>query len=165
MDLTLGFDLLLSLADASHTDLDASCKMCGTPCDDSIPTFTALDEALLPLIEKRDRNPQPHHHVLPSVPTRWTPAHADVGLLETGRPNKQQRGQIYNQKLDWEKQRTADRRARREAVGNWVAVALVDLKEERDYLAAYGVEEYLPKSIAKLEDLALKVSSVDVIQE
>lgn len=153
MDPMLGFNLLLSLADASHTDLDASCKMCGTPCDSSVPTFTALDAALLPLIEKRDRSPQPEAGVLSSVPARWTPANADVGPFKTGRPNKQQRGQIYRQKLEWEKRRTAARRARREAEDNWMAVALADLKEERDYLDAYGVEEYLPTSIARLEEL------------
>jgi hypothetical protein len=30
-DDTLAFNLLLSMADASHTDLDATCKMCGAP--------------------------------------------------------------------------------------------------------------------------------------
>lgn len=158
MDAMLAFNLLLSLADASHSDLDASCKMCGTPCDSSIPTFTALDAALLPLIEKRERHPQPRDSVLPSVPARWTRANADVGPYKTGRPNKQQRGQIYNQKLVWEKSRTAARRARREAVEEWVSVALADLKEERDYLHEYGVEEYLPNSIARLEELAAEVS-------
>jgi hypothetical protein len=39
MDATLAFNLLLSMADASHTDLDASCKMCGTIDDESVPTF------------------------------------------------------------------------------------------------------------------------------
>jgi hypothetical protein len=32
-------------------------------------------------------------------------------------------------------------------------VALSDLVEERDYLDAYGVKEYLPRCIAKLEEL------------
>lgn len=167
MDTTLGFNLLLSLADASHTDLDATCKMCGESGDSSIDTFTALDKALLPLIEKRkkeeekkkkEKQPQPGaggNAVLPSVPARWTRADADVGPFKTPNgPNKQQRGQMYSQKLEWEKRRTAARRARREAAGvDWVAVALADLKEERDYLDAYGVEQYLPESIARLEEL------------
>jgi len=148
MDAILGFNLLLSLADASHTDLDASCKMCGEPFDESIPTFTALDDALLPLIEKRDKSHRQPDNVLAPVPARWTPADADVGPFKTGWPNKQQRGQMYRQKLEWEKRRTAARRTRRETTDDWVAVALSDLKEERDYLDAYGVEKYLPKSIA-----------------
>lgn len=153
MDPILGFNLLLSLADASHTELDASCKMCGVPGDSSIPTFTALDEMLLPLIEKREKNHQ-QGNVLSDVPARWTTANADVGPYKTfNGANKQQRGQIYRQKLDWEKKRTAARRARRETADNWVAVALSDLKEERDYLDEYGVEGYLPKSIARLEEL------------
>lgn len=153
MDATLGFNLLLSLADASHTDLDASCKMCGHPDDSSIPAFAALDDALLPLIEKRERKPRTGEVLLPAVPARWTRADADVGPFKTANgPNKQQRGQMYRQKLEWEKRRTAARRTRRsEACEDWVGVALADLREERDYLAAYGVEQYLPKSIARLE--------------
>ncbi|KAN0073223.1 hypothetical protein V8E54_008443 [Elaphomyces granulatus] len=49
LDSILAFNILLSMADASHTDLDASCKMCGTTCDESAPAFKLLDEALLPL--------------------------------------------------------------------------------------------------------------------
>src|SRR6266566_4790800 len=110
MDSTRGFTLLLSMADASHTDLDATAKMCGTPCDESIPTFTLLDEALLPLIEAREK-PASLAAELPKVPNRWTLKDADVGVFKTGRPNKQQHGQMYRQKLAWEKNR---RQARRE---------------------------------------------------
>ena len=150
MDRVLAFNLLLSMADVSHTDLDFRFKMCGTPDDASTPTFKKLDEALLPLIDARDA-PSERAAELPSVPHRWTPEDADVGPFKTGRPNAQQRNQMYRQKLAWEKGRRAARRARREEVEDWVAVALSDLKEERDYLAAYGVEGYLPRSIAKLE--------------
>ena len=155
MDSILAFNLLLSMADASHTDLDASCKMCGTTCDESAPTFKLLDEALLPLIEARKKPVSPAAE-LPQVPKRWTPQDADVGPFKTGRPNKQQRGQMYRQKLAWEKERRQARRERREKTEDWVKVTLSDLVEERDYLAAYGVEEYLPKCIAKLEDLVAR---------
>lgn len=150
MDTTLAFNLLLSMADASHTDLDATAKMCGTPCDDSIPTFKLLDDALLPLIEAREK-PASLVAELPEVPRRWTSEDADVGVFKTGWPNKQQRGRMYLQKLAWEKKRRQARRERREQTGDWVKVALSDLVEERDYLAAYGVEEYLPRCIAKLD--------------
>jgi hypothetical protein len=110
MDTTLALNLLLSMADALHTDLDATCKMCGTPCDNSIPTFKLLDEALFPLIEAREK-PASLAADLPEVPKRWTLKDADVGVFKTGRPNKQQRGQMYHQKLVWEKNR---RQARRE---------------------------------------------------
>jgi hypothetical protein len=150
MDQVLAFNLLLSMADASHTDLDVSFKMCGTTDNASTPTFKKLDEALLPLIDARDA-PSKRASELPSVPLRWTPEDADVGPFKTGRPNAQQRNQMHRQKLAWEKERRAERSARREEVEDWVAVALSDLKEERDYLAAYRVEGYLPLSIAKLE--------------
>ncbi|KAE8394985.1 hypothetical protein BDV23DRAFT_146003 [Aspergillus alliaceus] len=152
MDTTLAFNLLLSMADASHTDLDATWKMCGTPCDNSIPTFKLLDDTLLPLIEARER-PTSLVAELPEVPRRWRLEDADVGVFKTGRPNKQQRGQMYRQKLAWEKKRRQARRERREQTGDWVKVALSDLLEERDYLAAYGVNEYLPRCIAKLDAL------------
>ena len=151
-DPVLAFNLLLSLADASHTDLDATPKMCGEPFDESTPTFRKLDQALLPLIEAREA-PKQRVDVLPPVPHRWKRSDADVGEFKTGRPNKQQWNQMYAQKLEWDKERRAARRARREVAEDWVAVALADLKEERDYLAAYGVEGYLPLSIAKLESL------------
>ena len=152
MDTKLAFNLLLSMADASHTDLDAACKMCGTICDNSVPTFKLLDEALLPLIEGREK-PASFAAELPDIPKRWTVKDADVGVFKTGWPNKQQRNQMYNQKLAWEKNRRQARRERRETTEDWVKVALSDLVEERDYLDAYGVEEYLPRSIAKLEEL------------
>ena len=152
MDTTLAFNLLLSMADASHTDLDATCKMCGSTDDESVPTFKLLDEALLPLIEARQK-PADIAAELADVPKRWTRKDADVGVFKTGRPNKQQRDQMYRQKLSWEKNRRQARRQRRENAENWVKVSLSDLVEERDYLARYGVGEYLPKCIAMLEEV------------
>ncbi|KJZ70665.1 hypothetical protein HIM_09938 [Hirsutella minnesotensis 3608] len=150
----LAFNLLLSMADASHTDLDATWKMCGTPCDNSLPTFRLLDEALLPLIKAR-KKPVSRAAELPEVPKRWTSMNADVGVFKTGRPNKQQRGQMYRQKLAWEKNRRQARRERREKTVDWAKVALCDLIEERDYLNAYGVKEYLPRCIAELVELVM----------
>lgn len=121
MESTLAFNLLLSMADASHTDLDATMKMCGTPCDSSVPTFSLFDEALLPLIEARER-PCSQVDGLPQVPRRWTVDDAEVGVFKTGRPNKQQRGQMYRQKLAWEKKRRQARRERREQTSDWVKV-------------------------------------------
>ncbi|KAH8656305.1 hypothetical protein BGZ61DRAFT_467014 [Ilyonectria robusta] len=158
-DGTLAFNLLLSMADASHTDLDATCKMCGTADDSSIPTFKLLDEELLPLIQMRER-PACQKPGLSEVPMRWTLKDADVGVFKTGRPNKQQWSQMYRQKLAWEKNRRQARRERREKTEDWVRVALIDLVEERDYLSAYGVKGYLPKSIAKLEEQVKEARAV-----
>ncbi|KAF4462462.1 glycoside hydrolase family 43 [Fusarium albosuccineum] len=152
MDPILAFNLLLSMADASHTDLNATVKMCGTGCDESTPTFEMLDEALLPLIQEREIPPSPIE-ALPEIPKRWTREDADVGAFKTGRPNKQQRGQMYRQKMAWENNRRQKRRDRREKAQDWVKTALSDLVEDRDYLSEYGVEGYLPRCIAKLEEL------------
>lgn len=113
--------------------------------------FELLDEALLPLIE--GRNVSATAASLPKVLHRWTPKDADVGEFKTGRPNKQQRNQMANQKIDWEQERREERRKRRVECEDWVSVALADLKEERDYLDQYGVEGFFAKSIAKLEAL------------
>jgi len=48
---------------------------------------------------------------------------------------------------------------RRLKCNDWVSVALVDLKEERDYLAEYGVEKFFPLSVAKLAELDAARSS------
>jgi hypothetical protein len=61
---------------------------------------------------------------LPEVRHRWTTADAEVGVFKTGRPNKQQRGQIERQKAKWIKERFEEARRRREKVGDWVGNAI-----------------------------------------
>lgn len=87
MEANLAFNLLLSMADASHADLGAAMKMCGY--GDSEQEFRTLDETLLPIIESR-AEPTNCSESLPTVPKRWTRADADVGIFKTGWPNKQQ---------------------------------------------------------------------------
>lgn len=153
MNTELAFNLAMHLADVSHTDLDTYAKMCGE-WDECTKPFTALDDALLPLIETREKPDETAVAAeMPTVTHRWTEKDADVGVFKTGRPNKQQRNMMKRQGIDWEKKRKQKRRERRAVVGDWVRLALGDLVEERDYLAAYGVEKYFPKSIAKLEGL------------
>ncbi|KAG9748471.1 hypothetical protein KCU73_g7077, partial [Aureobasidium melanogenum] len=146
------FNLAMYVADASHTDCDTTSKMSGY--GDSEYPFGILDEQLLDLIEKRNtQSPATRREEISAVPKRWTRQDADVGPFKTGRPNKQQYGQMERQKLEWEKDRREKRRERRETVADWVAVALQDLVEERDYLEQYGVEKYFPKSIERLSEL------------
>jgi hypothetical protein len=151
-DPNLAFNLISYLADAAHTDLDATPKMCGEPEDYTSKAFAMLDKALLPLIERREK-PATKAATLPKVPYRWTGDDARVGVFKTGRPNKQQRNQMYAQKIEWEKNRREERRMRREETGDWISVALADLIESRDYLKRYGVEGFLPLSIATLTDM------------
>ena len=154
IDEKLAFNLLLALADASHCpDMDATAKMSGY--GDSKEVFEKLDSALLPLIQQRASPAAAAGEAeLPPVPHRFRWKDAEVGEFKTGWPNKQQRNQIYRQKLEWENVRRNKRRERRETTEDWVAVALSDLREERDYLDKYGVEWFLPESIAKLEQLS-----------
>ena len=62
-----------------------------------------------------------------------------MGESQPGRPEKQQRNLMYSLKLDWENDRRAPRRQRRETAWDWLMVALSSLKEGRDYLEKYGV--------------------------
>lgn len=150
--LMAAFNLATYVADASHTDRDNTSKMSG--CGDSKYSFGSLDEQLLELIEKRNtQSPAKHQEEIPTVPKRWTRQDADVGVFKTGRPNKQQYGQMERHKLDWEKEKGETRRERRETVDDWVAAALQDLMEAKDYLEQYGVEKYFPKSIERLNEL------------
>ncbi|KAK5136553.1 hypothetical protein LTR08_002897 [Meristemomyces frigidus] len=163
----LAFNFVMALGDASHRSMSTS-KMSGD-CGDCDDRYARLDEALLALIEKREE-PATAAQVeeLPSVPHRWEREDADVGPFKTGNgPNKQQRGQMDRHYIDWEKKRREARRARRETCGDWVAAALSDLVEDRNYLKEFGVGEdfhswreeqqansYFRNSIAKLEELA-----------
>ena len=76
---------------------------------------------------------------LPDVPHRWSEDDAEVGEFKTGRPNKQQRNLMENHFIEWEKERRAARRARMEKCEDWVMSALVDLRNDRDYLKEFGV--------------------------
>lgn len=136
------FNFVMALADASHRSI-TTFKMSGEGggCE---AAFKKLDAALLPLIEKRllSHPPLPLPNAeIPDVPHRLTEEDADVGVFKTGRPNKQQKGAIERAFIDWEKERRAARRERREGCGDWVKVALKDLTEDRDYLKQYGVGE------------------------
>jgi len=159
----LAFNFVMALADASHRRI-SSWKMSGEG-GDCCEQFARLDEALLPLIEKRDQ-PVTRLTELPEVPHRWTSEDADVGEFKTGRPNKQQRGQMDRQFIEWEKERREERRVRRETCEDWIAVALSDLGENLKYLADHGIGEdfltrredreensYFKDSIAKLKSL------------
>ncbi|THV69243.1 hypothetical protein D6D28_06052 [Aureobasidium pullulans] len=150
--LVYAFNMAMAVADASHTDCDTTPKMGGF--GDSEGPFGEMDGTLVGLIERRNgEGSAKRQEGLPTVRKRWTRADGDVGEFKTGRPNKQQYGQLQRQKLAWENERREEKRERRESVDDWVTVALQDLKEERDYLAEYGVEKYFPKSIARLEKL------------
>lgn len=150
--LVYAFNMAMAVADASHTDCDTTPKMGGF--GDSEGPFGEMDGILLGLVERRNgEGSAKRQEGLPTVRKRWTRADGDVGEFKTGRPNKQQYGQLQRQKLAWENERREEKRERRESVDDWVTVALQDLKEERDYLAEYGVEKYFPKSIARLEEL------------
>ncbi|KAK4971458.1 hypothetical protein LTR42_007186 [Elasticomyces elasticus] len=159
----LAFNLVMALADASHRCI-TSFRMSGDSgdCDDS---FKELDAALVKSIDKREKPAvQLNADELPAVPHRWTHKDADVGEFKTGRPNKQQRNMIEVQYIEYEKERRAERCSRREECGDWVQVALVELKEDQKYLSDHGIgcdfmtgsgdrNCYFAESIAKMEKM------------
>lgn len=149
LDSKLAFNLSMSMADATHTDLDSHPKMCGF--GDGDKAFKSLDESLL-LRTEACAKPWTHSDSLPSVRNRWTPEDAGIGIIKSSYgPNKQQRNAMQRQSFEWEKQRRVERRNRRESTEDWVACALNDLKEDRDFLDQYGVDGYFPRSIARLQ--------------
>ncbi|KAF4972613.1 hypothetical protein FSARC_886 [Fusarium sarcochroum] len=162
LDLRLACNLLLSMADASHTDLNTDAKMCGSKDDESIPTFKKLDEALLPLIKAR-KKPESLVTELPEVPKRRndrfenSSEYDDLPIINE--PGQLLHEPLWNEYLICEKVRREARRQRREDIDDWVTVALNDLKEDKDYLMEYGLRVYLPNSIAKLEEIRKEIQT------
>ncbi|THV78907.1 hypothetical protein D6C85_09810 [Aureobasidium pullulans] len=133
---TLAFDLTMAIADISYTDLEKTAKMSGW--GDAEASYKELDRVLLSLIPNREK---PTANNQPGNPSG------------TGRPGTLHQGWTYAQKMKREKDRREVRRVRRETTQDWVSIALAELKEDRDYLDAYGIEGYFPKSIAALEGI------------
>ncbi|THX73573.1 hypothetical protein D6D04_08461 [Aureobasidium pullulans] len=125
---TLAFDLTMAIADISYTDLEKTAKMSGW--GDAEASYEELDGVLLSLIPGREK-PTTSLTSLPESFWGWT----------------------YAQKMKREKDRREARRVRRETTQDWVSIALAELKEDRDYLDAYGIEGHFPKSIAALEGI------------
>lgn len=90
---------------------------------------------------------------LPKVPHRWTEDDADVGEFKTGRPNKQQRGQIERQRAAWIKRRNIACHEKIKKVIDWISNAIEELKGEQAFIKDYGLDGYFTKSVAKLEEL------------
>jgi hypothetical protein len=149
-DVMLAWNLLLLLGDVAAADMGRHFRMCGY--GDHEHGFKELDKVMLELIEKM-KVPEKRVEGSKEVRQRWTSANADVGEFKTGRPNKQQRNLIDNQRIEWEEERRQARVKRRAGCEDWLIVSLADLKAERDYLDKYGVEGFFVGSIAKLEGL------------
>jgi hypothetical protein len=146
----LAFNLVLYIGPHMHGDLEAGGKMCGF--GESEEPFAKMDELMLDVIALRTDVDCGEDAALPEVKHRWTLNDADVGVFKTGRPNKQQRGQIERQKARWTKDRNAALKQRREkAVVDWISNGIFELKDEQGYIDPYGLSGYFSKSIAKLE--------------
>ncbi|KAH0290946.1 hypothetical protein M436DRAFT_34961 [Aureobasidium namibiae CBS 147.97] len=146
------FNLMLYVADASHTDCDATPKMSGY--GDSGAPFGLLDMQLLDLIEKRHaQSPATRQDQLPSVLEQWRRPDSGVLVLEYEWLIEQHDTERKRQKLGREQDRREKRHERRVTVDDWVAVALQELEEERDYLEENGITKYFPKSIERLTEL------------
>lgn len=150
----LAFNAVLHMGPRTHGDLDASWKMSGYGGHKQ--PFAELDQLMLEIValrEDADCSEEQEDQKLPTVKHHWTHADADVGEFKTGRPNKQQRGQIARQKAAWMKERFAAARERREKVKDWVSNAIEELKVEQAEISGYGLDGYFKKSIVILEQL------------
>jgi len=159
---------MLSIGEHSHGDLNWGFKMSGYG-DHDVP-YERMDHVMLRVIQSReDASGLPDSSVseeLPDVPHRWTEKDADVGVFKTSNgPNKQQRGQMARQQVQWNKERTQALRKRREQAQDWVSNGLSELIEHRDYIDNYGLEGYFTKTIAKSEALKAKMAEVQPGEE
>ncbi|KAE9365663.1 hypothetical protein N431DRAFT_563508 [Stipitochalara longipes BDJ] len=115
------FNATLYIGPHAHGDLEISYKMSGYGGTER--PFADMDDTMLGIIGLRDdldcagKNEGVE---LPEVRHRWTTNDAEVGVFKTGKPNKQQRGQIERQKAKWVKERFKEARKRREKVRDWV---------------------------------------------
>ncbi|TVY16362.1 hypothetical protein LARI1_G006047 [Lachnellula arida] len=153
MDARLAFNALLYIGPHAHGDLEASWKMSGYGGTEE--PFAELDALMLSIISKLElpSAESTNNSSLPKVSHRWTLEDAEVGVFKTGRPNKQQRGQIERQKAAWVKERHVMAKERREKVDDWINNAVEELKGERDAIKGYGLDGYFVKTIVKLEEL------------
>ncbi|CAG1960443.1 unnamed protein product [Fusarium graminearum] len=162
VDNTLAFNLVLSMADASHTDLDTTLEMCGEDPGETARYFQSLDNLLLPLIKYRQQPAELCWQLL-QVPGRWSQrrtgsqdAESDEDPDEWSEPDYERQ---YWEKCNYEHNRRIARRRWREIVDDWVTVALNDLKDERDYLDLYGITGFFPESIAEFEAIRMQMST------
>jgi hypothetical protein len=148
------FNAILYIGPHAHGDLEASWKMSGYGGTEG--PFAELDDIMCDIIglrEDLDCAGKDDGVELLEVRHRWTIKDAEVGVFKTGRPNKQQRGQIERQKATWIKERFEEARKRREAAQDWIANAIQELTEEGTDIERYGLERYFKKSLARLEEL------------
>lgn len=148
------FNAMMHIGPHAHGDLEATIKMCGYGGTEE--PFAELDDTMVAIIELRediDCDGKDDGSAVPEVRHRWTVQDATVGVFKTGRPNKQQRGQLERHKAAWIKERFEEARKRREKAIDWISNAIKELKEEAVEIEQYGLEGYFKKSVAKLEAL------------
>ena len=71
--------------------------------------------------------------------------HVDVGNHKRGRPKKKQRTSLVKQEATRDGERSEER--------DLLASGLKQLKKTRDEIEDYGLQEYFPESIKRMEDL------------
>lgn len=117
------FNLILYLGQNIHGDFYASVKMCGY--GEHEDAFVQLDDTMLKAVLMRTDSQPAGSAVLRASPeTSPLPdreAKLDVGEYKTGRPNKQQRGQISRQRAEWARERGGIMKSRRETAFDWQA--------------------------------------------
>ena len=166
----LALILLLHLAEHTYADFELGFRMCG--CGEGEKSYEELDATMIEIIEQLGicgglsaaAPTAVNEAFMSKAKPRWDrDRDGDVGVFKTGRPNKQQRGQLRRQKVAWEKERLKVRREEREAEGaDLVRVALAQLKDNWAWIEDYGIECYFPKSIERLEELLAARQRVEV---
>ena len=168
------FVLALHIAEHAVADLDGHLKACGYGGHER--PFEAMDTVLLRVIEQRVKDEinggtaverkkvatdgtgevafaQEKYE---GVKSRREPEnYYEFEQVAGKRPNKQERNMVDRCRREGNIARAEMRRERREREEDdvWVANALADSKAWAKYVDGYGLEQYLHKSISKLQQL------------
>ncbi|RGP81078.1 glycoside hydrolase family 43 [Fusarium longipes] len=154
LDIALAFNLVVSMAEASHNDNSTAPRWTDGSSDEWNTIFKALDSLLLLMIKARERPAELDSELL-KVPTRWS-RRPEWDLL----PDPVTVSDLGHEARFWEKcnyeyNRRVARRRRREVTEDWVTVTLTDLRDDREFLGQQPdmATTYLDNSIHKLEKI------------
>lgn len=149
------FLLMLYLADHTYGDIDCGLKSSGF--GETEGPFKVMDRCLLRIINKRVESDPIVVNAQndPGLEALEFRKEADeyMALVDKQLRNKRERLHLQQCRRRDMKIRNHRMKERREVAKNWVANALVDLVDTRDYISRWGIKHYFTESIRRLEDI------------